>query len=153
MILRLFNQYPDWSFLDNALLCFRADSLRTIRMHDCARVNAASRHRCIYSVLTRLVPQETAAVSVYALCTPYNHAPVCLSLQFYSKTHTKGDCVFSCNLPAALWQNDRDLYRATAVYLYQKEKKNIYTSNLSSSGHKTNSKHWFTTPFFNYCRI
>ena len=34
------------------------------------------------------------------MCTPYNHALVTASL--YSKPHTKGVCVFNCNLPPAL---------------------------------------------------
>ena len=152
MILRLFNQYPDWSFLYSALLCFRADSLRSSRMHDCELVNAGSIRRAFLnihrnSVLTRLVPRETAAVSAHVLCTPYNHAPVCLSLQFYSKPYTKGACVFSCNLPPALlaeWPGSLTCYCGLFISK-RKERKNA--SNWSSRGHKhigslfTNEKH------------
>ena len=33
----------------------------------------------------------------------------------HSKPHTQGACVFSCNLPSALWQNDQHFLCATAV--------------------------------------
>ena len=53
-----------------------------------------------YLVVTWLVPCETAAILVHVLCTPYNHK---FTGSFYWKPHMKGACVFSCNLPPALW--------------------------------------------------
>ena len=52
-----------------------------------------------------LVPCETAAVSAYVLCTPYNHTPV------YSVTLFKGMCrVHVClSVTCTFWQNDKDV--------------------------------------------
>ena len=58
-----------------------------------------------------LVPHETAAVSVQVLCTPYNHAPCHFMQRHIRKVHA---CLAAtCHLH--VWQNDRDLLRATAV--------------------------------------
>ena len=59
----------------------------------------------VLTVLAWLVPHETAAVLVHALCTPYNYAP-CHFIQ------SQG-CVFSCTCHLHFWQNDWDLLRAT----------------------------------------
>ena len=59
------------------------------------------------TTLTWLVPRETAAVSARSV---YTIQPCTMSL--HAKPHTKGACVFSCNLP--FWRNDWDLFRATA---------------------------------------
>ena len=57
------------------------------------------------------MPHKTAAVSAQVLCTPYNHAP-----RHFMQSHIPK--VYAC-LPVTchlhLWQNDRDLLRATAV--------------------------------------
>ena len=67
--------------------------------------------RC--SVATWLVPSETAAVSAQVLCTPCNHAPV-YGVTLFKATHRMHVCLgLTCHLN--LWQNDRDLLRATAV--------------------------------------
>ena len=68
-----------------------------------------------YKAVTWLVPGETAAVStrfVYTLqpCILTDHVT-----SLHAKPHTKDACVFSCNLPPALLQNNWDLLRATAV--------------------------------------
>ena len=48
---------------------------------------------------------EISAVSVHVMCTPYNHNP---------SLHRVNVCLFvTCHLH--LWQNDRDLLRASAV--------------------------------------
>ena len=65
----------------------------------------------VLTALAWLVPHETAAVSAQVLCTPYNHAP-CHFMQ--SHIHNVCACLaVTCHLH--LWQNDRDLLRATAV--------------------------------------
>jgi len=65
-------------------------------------------------VLTALawwVLHETAAISAQVLYTPYNHAP-CHFMQ--SHIHKVYVCLaVTCHLH--LWQNDRDLLRATVV--------------------------------------
>ena len=67
--------------------------------------------RC--SVATWLVPSETAAVSAQVLCTPCNHAPV-YGVTLFKATQRMHVCLgLTCHLN--LWQNDRDLLRATAV--------------------------------------
>ena len=65
----------------------------------------------VLTALAWLVPHETAAVSEQVLCTPYNHAP-CHFMQ--SHIHKVYACsAVTCHLH--FWQNDRDLFRATAV--------------------------------------
>ena len=57
------------------------------------------------------MPQETAAVSVQVLCTPYNCAP-CYFMQ--SHIHKVYACLaVTCHL--CFWQNDRDFLHATAI--------------------------------------
>ena len=60
------------------------------------------------------VSRETAAVSAHMICTPYSHAPVYSFIQNH-KRHRVHVRFSRCNLPPALWQNDRDLLCATAV--------------------------------------
>ena len=55
-----------------------------------------------YLAITWLVPCKTAAISVHILCTPCNHAHV-YSVTPCKATHIGCRCVFSCNLPPALW--------------------------------------------------
>ena len=62
-------------------------------------------------VLAWLVPHETAAVSVQALWTPYNHAPCQFMQSHICKVHAY--LAVTCHLH--FWQNDRDLLCATAV--------------------------------------
>ena len=50
--------------------------------------------------VTWLVLRETAAISEYVLCTPYNHAPTYSVIR--SHIRREGACVFSCNLPHVL---------------------------------------------------
>ena len=65
----------------------------------------------VLSALAWLVPQETAAVSVHVLCTPYNCAP-CYFMQ--SHIHKVYACLaVTCHL--RFWQNDRDFLHATAI--------------------------------------
>ena len=65
----------------------------------------------VLTVLTWLVPNETAAVSAQVLCTPYNHAP-CHFMQ--SHIHKVYECL-AVTCPLHIWQNDRGLLHATAV--------------------------------------
>ena len=61
------------------------------------------------------MPRRTAAVSAHVLCAPYNHVPV------YNVKSCKDKHVYRVHLCLAvtyhlyLWQNDRDVLRATAV--------------------------------------
>ena len=67
----------------------------------------------VLTVLTWLVPHETAAVSAQVLCTPYNHAPCHFMQSHIRKVYA---CLaVTCHLH--FWQNDRGLLvlRATAV--------------------------------------
>ena len=65
----------------------------------------------VLTVLARLVPHETAAVSAHVLCTPYNHAPSHFMQSHIRKVYA---CLaVTCHLH--FWQNDLDLLRATAV--------------------------------------
>ena len=66
-----------------------------------------------YLVVAWLVPREAAAVSAQALWTPYSHAPV---YSVFIQSHIRRVHVrlaVTCHL--YLWQNDRELLRATAV--------------------------------------
>ena len=62
-------------------------------------------------MLAWLEPHETAAFSAHVLCTPYNNAP-CHFLQSHIRK-VYACLAVTCHLH--LWQNDRDLLRATAV--------------------------------------
>ena len=65
----------------------------------------------VLTALTWLVPRETAAVSAQVLCTTYNHTPC-----HFMQSHIRKLYVYlavTCHLH--VWQNDRDLLRATAV--------------------------------------
>ena len=65
----------------------------------------------VLTALAWLVPHETAAVSAQVLCTPHNHAPCHFMQSHIRKVYA---CLaVTCRLH--LWQNDRDLLRATAV--------------------------------------
>ena len=94
----------------SAVLCFRADPLRSSRvrllMSCCSLIYTACSEcppkwlqHCLF--VTRLVHGKTAAVSVQVRCTHTTTHQFTVSL--YSKPHTKGLCVFSCNLPSTLW--------------------------------------------------
>ena len=68
-----------------------------------------------YLVVKWLVAREDAAVSAHVPCTPCNHAPV------YAVTSCKAtyvECIIMCLIVTCqphLWENDRDILRATAV--------------------------------------
>ena len=65
----------------------------------------------VLTALAWLVLHETAAVSEQILCTPYNHAPCRFMQSHIRKVYP---CLaVTCHLH--VWQNDRDLLRATAV--------------------------------------
>ena len=65
----------------------------------------------VFTVLTWLVPLETAGASAQVLCTPYNHAPCPFMQSYICKVYA---CLtVTCHMH--FWQNDRDLLRATAV--------------------------------------
>ena len=67
--------------------------------------------RGVLTALAWLVPHETAAVSAQVLCTPYNHVPCHFMQSHIRKVYA---CLaVTCHLH--LWQNDRDILRATAV--------------------------------------
>ena len=78
--------------------------------------------KVVFTVLSWLVPHETAAVSVQVLCTPYSHT-LChvtsyknTKLPTYLQNHIRrvhACLAVTCHLH--FWQNDRDLLRATAV--------------------------------------
>ena len=62
----------------------------------------------VLTALAWLVPHETAA---QFLCTAYNHAPCHFMQSYIRKVYA---CLaVTCHLH--FWQNDRDLFRATAV--------------------------------------
>ena len=65
----------------------------------------------VLTALAWLVPHETAAISAQVLCTPYNHA-LCHFMQSHIRK-VYACLAVTCHLH--LWQNDRDLLRATAV--------------------------------------
>ena len=57
------------------------------------------------------MPHETAAISAQVLCAPYNHAPCHFMQSNIRKVYV---CLaVTCHL--YVWQNDRNLSRATAV--------------------------------------
>ena len=65
----------------------------------------------VLTALAWLAPRETAAVSAQVLCTPYNHKPCHFMQSHIFKVYA---CLtVTCHLH--FWQNDRDLWRATAV--------------------------------------
>ena len=57
------------------------------------------------------MPHETAVVSAQVLCTPYNHASCHFMQSHIRKVYAS--LAVTCHLH--IWQNDRDLLRATAV--------------------------------------
>ena len=63
-------------------------------------------------IITWLVPREVLAVLAQVLCTPYNHAP-CLFMQSYIICKVHACLSVTCHLH--VWQNDRNLLRATEV--------------------------------------
>ena len=76
-------------------------------------INNIHAKRCVYSVIvitvvTWLVPRETAGVSAHVLRAPCNHAPVCCV------TLVKATYV-GCMHVSHFWQNDLELLCATAV--------------------------------------
>ena len=65
----------------------------------------------VLTALAWLVPHETAAISAQVLCTQYNHAP-----RHFKQSHIRK--VYACLAVICylhVWQNGRDLLRATAV--------------------------------------
>ena len=69
--------------------------------------------RGVLTVLTWLVPRETAAISAQILCTPYNHAPCHFMQSHICKVYV---CLaVTCHLH--FWRHDRGLLRATVVPL------------------------------------
>ena len=66
-------------------------------------------------VVAWLVPRETAAVSAQVLCTPFNRAPVYMSLHLNHIGRVHACLAVTCHL--RFWQNDRDLLRATIILL------------------------------------
>ena len=59
-----------------------------------------------YLAFTWLMTTETAAILVYVLCTPYNHAPA-YSVN-YLKLQTYGVCCLAVTCHLLFWQNDQD---------------------------------------------
>ena len=88
-------------------------------MSDCSFFFTAHSEYLASSVLAVLIgsymadAKWSAAILVYTLCTPYKHAPV------YSVTFFEATCKVCLSVTCHLhiWQNDRDLLRATAVTL------------------------------------
>ena len=104
-----------WLLLYSAILCSRADSLRSHAiLHEWLAFYSAflNIHRSgVLRALAWLVPRETAAISAQVLCTPYNHAPCHFMQSYICKVYV---CLpVTCHLH--FWQNDRDLLCATAV--------------------------------------
>ena len=104
-----------WLLLYSAILHSRADSLRLhVILHEWLAFYSAFLNihwSGVLTVLARLVPHETAAVSAQVLCTPYNHAPYHFMQSHIRKVHA---CLaVTCHLHFR--QNDPDLLRATAV--------------------------------------
>ena len=104
-----------WLLLYSAILCSRADSLRShVILPEWLAFHSAFfniRRSGVLTALAWLVPHETAAVSAQFLCTPYNHAPC-----HFMQSHIRK--VYACL--AVTWhmhlcQNDRGLLRATAI--------------------------------------
>ena len=85
-------------------------------MSDCLKNNNFIAHFhypskcCTYSTVWLLHGRCHVKLLAFrrVLCTSYSHAS-------FHVTSCKATCVFSCNLPAKLWQNDPDLLRANAV--------------------------------------
>ena len=101
--------------LCSAILRSWADSLHSnVILHEWLAFYSAFlniHRRGVLTMLTWLVPHETAAILVQVLCTPYNHAP-CHFMQ--SHIHKVYAClVVACQLH--FWQNDQDLLCPTAV--------------------------------------
>ena len=101
--------------LYSAVLRSWADSLRShVILHEWLAFYSAflNIHRSgVLTMLAWLVPHETAAVSAQVLCTPCNNAPCHFMQSHIRKVYA---CLaVTCHLH--LWQNDRDLLRATAV--------------------------------------
>ena len=73
---------------------------------------------CTYSASWSLHGRHVklAAVSAHVLCTPYDHAPV-YSVTSCETTFVGCICVIAATCHLHLWQNERDLLRATAVTL------------------------------------
>ena len=107
----------DDCFSYSTVLCSRADSLRShVILHEWLPISSAflNIHQSgVLTALAWLVLHETAAISAQVLCTPYNHAPYHFMQSHICKVYA---CLaVTCHLH--LWQNDRDLLRATAVTL------------------------------------
>ena len=104
LILRLTLNSSLWQ-LYSAILCFWVNPLLSSRMRLSEWFYTAhflKISKCLQCclVVTWRMPHKRAAVLACFLCAPYNHALVTVSP--YSKPHTKGVCVFNCNLPPAL---------------------------------------------------
>ena len=59
--------------------------------------------------------RETAAVSTQVLCAPCNHAPIYSVILFETIIRYRVHVCLAATCRLHLWQNDRDLLRATAV--------------------------------------
>ena len=102
-------------FIYSAILRFRADSLRSHAiLHEWLafyRTFLNIYRSGVLIVLAWLVPHETAAISAQVLCIPYNHAQCHFMQSHIRKAYA---CLaVTCHLH--FWQNDRDLFHATAV--------------------------------------